>query len=152
MIADKELTTGHYRKLIEVLGKKYINSTVENPFDFIHLANKGIDAAVLKNFRIYFDLPKNSVAHMLNVSEPTLYRWTKANKSLDRNFSVKLFEIADLFLYGIEVFGDKENFFKWLKLPNTALGGLEPQELVEIPGGVSKVKDVLGRIEHGVYS
>ncbi len=152
MIVEKESTTEHYRKLIDILGKKYISSMVENPFDFIHLANKGIDAAVLKNFRIYFDLPKNSVAHMLNISEPTLYRWTKANKRLDRNFSVKLFEIADLFLYGTEVFGDKENFFKWLKLPNNALGGLEPQELVEIPGGVSKVKDILGRIEHGVYS
>lgn len=152
MIAEKELTTEHYRKLIDVLGKENISSMLENPFDFIHIANKGINATVLKNFRIYFDLPKNLVAHMLNVSEPTLYRWAKANKSLERNFSVKLLEIADLFLFGIEVFGDKENFFKWLELPNTALGGFEPQELIEIPGGVSKVKDILGRIEHGVYS
>jgi len=152
MIIEKELTTEHYRKLTDVLGKKYMTSAVENPFDFIQIANKGIDAAVLKNFRNYFDLSRTTIAQMLNVSEPTLYRWTKANKSLDRNFSVKLFEIADLFLYGIEVFEDKDNFFKWLKLPNTALGGLEPQELIEIPGGVSKVKDVLGRIEYGVYS
>ena len=152
MITEMETTTAHYKQLINVLGKKYVSSTVENPFDFIHLANKGIDTAVIKNFRTYFNLSRDSIAHMLNVSEPTLYRWTKANKSLDRNFSVKLFEIADLFLYGIEVFGDKENFFKWLKLPNTALGSLEPYELIEIPGGVAKVKDILGRIEHGVYS
>jgi len=152
MITEMETTTAHYKKLVNVLGKKYVNSIVENPYDFIHLANKGIDAAVIKNFKSYFNLSRDSIAHMLNVSEPTLYRWTKANKSLDRNFSVKLFEIADLFLYGIEVFGDKENFFKWLKLPNTALGSLEPYELIEIPGGVAKVKDILGRIEHGVYS
>jgi putative toxin-antitoxin system antitoxin component (TIGR02293 family) len=152
MISEMETTTAHYKKLINVLGKKYVRTTVENPFDFIHLATNGIDAAVIKNFRSYFDLSRDSVAQMLNVSEPTLYRWTKANKSLDRNFSVKLFEIADLFLYGIEVFEDKENFFKWLKLPNMALGGLIPYELIEIPGGVAKVKDVLGRIEHGVYS
>ncbi len=152
MITEMETTTAHYKKLINVLGKKYVSSTVENPFDFINLANKAIDTAVNKNFRTYFNLSRDSIAHMLNVSEPTLYRWTKANKSLDRNFSVKLFEIADLFLYGIEVFGDKENFFKWLKLPNTALGSLEPYELIEIPGGVAKVKDILGRIEHGVYS
>ena len=88
---------------------------------------------------------------MLNISEPTLYRWIRANINLERNFSVKLFEITDLFLYGSEVFGSKDNFFKWLNLPNTALGGMEPQELVDIPEGVSKIKDVLGRIEHGVY-
>ncbi len=35
-------------------------------------------------------------------------------------------------------------------MPNMALGGLEPKELLEIPGGISKVKDVLGRIEYGV--
>ena len=152
MIKEKESTTEHYKKLIEVLGKKYVKAEVESPFDFIHIANKGINANVIKNFRVYFSLSRNLTAHMLNISEPTLYRWTKANKNLERNFSVKLFEIADLFLYGSEVFENKQNFFKWLNLPNTALGGLEPQELVEIPGGVSKVRDILGRIEHGVYS
>lgn len=152
MIKEMETTTAHYKELMNVLGKKNVHFAFESPFDFIHLAKQGIDAAVIKNFRSYFDLSRDSVAFMLNVSEPTLYRWTKSNKSLDRNFSVKLFEIADLFLYGIEVFGDKENFFKWLKLPNTALGNMEPYELIEVPGGVAKVKDVLGRIEHGVYS
>ena len=152
MIIEKEITTEHYKELVKVLGAKYVSNKVESPFDFIHLANEGIKAAVIKNFRTYFDLPRGRTAHILNISEPTLYRWTKANKNLDRNFSVKLFEIADLFLYGIEVFEDKDTFFKWLNLPNTALGGLEPNELIEIPGGVSKVKDVLGRIEFGVFS
>ena len=152
MIIEKESTTEHYKKLVEVLGKKYIRTKVESPFDFIHMANKGINPAIINNFRVYFNLPRNVTADMLNVSEPTLYRWTKVNKDLDRNFSIRLFELADLFLYGIEVFEDKENFFKWLNLPNTALGGFEPQELVMIPGGVSKVKDIIGRIEYGVYS
>ncbi|MCK4923033.1 MAG: DUF2384 domain-containing protein [Bacteroidales bacterium] len=152
MIREKVSTTEHYMKLKEVLGEKYVNAEVESPFDFIYLANKGISANVVKNFSIYFNLSWNLTAHMLNVSEPTLYRWTKANKNLERNFSVKLLEIADLFLYGSEVFENKQIFFKWLNLPNTALGGLEPMELVEIPGGVAKVRDILGRIEHGVYS
>ncbi len=152
MIKEVESTTEHYKKLIDVLGKKYVKAKVESPYDFIHIASRGVNANVVKNFRIYFNLTRNSTAHMLNVSEPTLYRWAKANKKLERNFSIKLFEVADLFLYGSEVFGNKQSFFKWLNLPNTALGGMEPQELVEIPGGVSKVKDILGRIEHGVYS
>jgi len=152
MIKEKESTTEHYKKLVEVLGKKYVRTKVESPFDFIHIANKGINPAIINNFRVYFNLPRNVTADLLNVSEPTLYRWTKANKDLDRNFSIRLFELADLFLYGIEIFEDKENFFKWLNLPNTAFGGLEPHELVMIPCGVSKVKDIIGRIEYGVYS
>lgn len=147
-----ETTTEHYRKLTEILGKQYVQATIESPFDFIQIASKGVNANVIKNFRVYFNISRDSAAHMLNISTPTLYRWIKGNKSLERNYSVQLFELADLFLFGIEVFSGRENFLKWLSLPNTALGGMEPGELINIPGGISKVRDILGRIEHGVYS
>ncbi len=152
MTEDLDLTTAHYDELRDVFGKKYLRTRVESPFDFIHIAKRGLNANVIKNFRTYFNLSLVTTAHMLNVSEPSIYRWTKANKNLERNLSVKLFEISDLFLYGSDIFGSKETFFKWLNLPNTALGGMQPQELIDIPEGVSKVKDILGRIEHGVYS
>ena len=145
-------TTEHLDELRTVLGKNYIKSHVESQFDFIKIASRGINANVIKNFRAYFNLSRNNTAEFLNVSEPTIYRWTKSNKKLDRNFLVKLFEISELFLLGSKIFQTKENFFKWLNLPNTALGGMEPRELIEIPEGVSKVRDILGRIEHGVYS
>lgn len=152
MIQEKEITTERYKKLKEILGNNYVKGELESPFDFIHIAKKGVSANVVKNFRIYFALSRDTTAEMLNISAPTLYRWSKTNKNLDKNYSIKLFEIADLFLYGVDVFKDKDNFFKWLNLQNTALGGLEPIELIEIPDGISKVRDILGRIEHGVYS
>ena len=148
----KTLTTGHYDKLLSILGKKYIKSKIESPYDFITIASKGISAHVIINFRNHFKIARDFTAELLNVSEPTIYRWVRNNKKLERNYSVQLFELTDLFLYGSEVLESKENFFKWLELPNTALGGLEPKELLEIPGGISKVKDLLGRIEFGVYS
>lgn len=150
--AEKRTTTSHYDHLLEILGEKYISSKIESPFDFITIAKKGVSAQIIVNFRNHFDITRSYAAELLNVSEPTIYRWIRNDKKLDRNYSVQLFELADLFLYGSEVFESKINFFKWLELPNTALGGLEPKELLEIPGGVSKVKDLLGRIEHGVYS
>lgn len=152
MIVSKKLTTDRYETLISVLGKQYITSKVESPFDFIHIANKGVNANAVKNFRNYFNLGQDTVAHFLNTSAPTVYRWIHSNKNLERNYSVKLFEVTDLFLYGTEIFGSQENFFKWLELPNTALAGMEPQELIDIPDGVSKVRELIGRIEYGVYS
>ena len=153
MIAEeKKTTTRHFEHLLKILGKKYIRTKIESPFDFITIASKGINANIIVNFRNHFDIPRSYAAELLNVSEPTIYRWIRNNKKLERNYSVQLFELADLFLYGSEVFENKTDFFKWLELPNTALGGLEPKELLEIPGGIAKVKELLGRIEHGVYS
>ena len=152
MITTKETTTGHYKSLINILGRKYIRSKIESPYDFINIASKGISAQVILNFRNHFNIPRDSAAGLLNVSSPTIYRWIRQNKKLDRNFTVQLLELADMFLYGTEVFQDQETFFKWMKLPNTALGGIEPQELIEFPGGIDKVRALLGRIEYGVYS
>ena len=152
MIEQAESTTEHYKELIKILGKKYVRANVESPYDFIRIAKRGVNSKIIINFHDHFKLTLRKTAHMLNISEPTIYRWTGANKQLDKNYSVKLFEITDLFLYGIEVFESQENFFKWLNLPNTALGGMEPQELIEIPGGIAKIKTILSRIEYGVYS
>jgi len=149
---DIKMTTDHYEKLIKILGREYIKSNIESPFDFITIASKGINSKIIVNFRNHFEIPRDFTACLLNVSEPTIYRWIKGNKDLERNYSIQLFELTDLFLYGSEIFENKYNFFKWLNLPNTALGGLEPKELLEVPGGISKVYNLLGRIEHGVYS
>ncbi len=57
----------------------------------------------------------------------------------------------EIFLYGSDVPGNAGNLLKWLNIPNLALGGMAPLELIKIPGGISKVRDVLGRIEYSVY-
>lgn len=152
MIEPLEVTTQHYIDVRNILGKNYVATGMESPYDFIRIATQGLDANVIKNFREHFDLSLDVTASMLCVSEPSIYRWIKSGKTLDRNVSIKLLEITKLFLHGIEVFQEKENFFKWLNLPNHALGGLQPIELIEIPEGVSKIRNILGRIEHGVYS
>lgn len=145
-------TNQQYDGLIAILGNNQIKGSIESPFDFIALANSGIGADVIVNFRKHFKISRSVTAQLLDVSEPTLYRWVREHKKLDRRYSIQLFELTNLFLYGTEVFGNQENFFKWLEIPNVALGGMQPIKLLELPEGISKVKDLLGRIEHGVIS
>lgn len=145
-------TRQHYDQLAAILGQKYVSEEIENPFDFIKMATKGIDAEIIMNFSRHFNLNKSEMARLLSISEPTLYRWIKSSKPLDRKFSIQLFELTDLFLYGTEVFEKSDYFFKWLDLPNAALGGLSPFELLDLPGGIDKVRELLGRIDFGVYS
>lgn len=152
MITRKISDVDHFNALKDILGRKYIKSNIESAFDFISIASKGVDAHIINNFKAHFNFPRDYVAELLNISSPTIYRWIKENKKLERNYSVQLFELTSLFLYGSDVFQSQDNFFKWLSLPNVALGGLEPKEFLDIPNGLSKVRDLLGRIEYGVYS
>jgi len=50
------------------------------------------------------------------------------------------------------VIGSKELALQWLKTPAFGLGGRIPLEVAETPEGAREVMDLLGRIEHSVYS
>jgi len=152
MATYPDTSTPHFQKIIHILGEQNISYTLTNAFDFILASQKGVPPSIINNFRNYFNFSRADVASMLHVSTSTLYRWIKSGKKLDQYYSMLLLDLSDVLVYGIEVFGSKEHLLKWLQLPNTALGGMQPRDLLELPGGISKVKDLIGRIEYGVYS
>ena len=51
-----------------------------------------------------------------------------------------------------EIFGEEKKAVKWLKTPNTVLGGISPVQALNSRFGAEEVMDILGRIEYGVYS
>jgi putative toxin-antitoxin system antitoxin component (TIGR02293 family) len=90
--------------------------------------------------------------NILHLSERTLQRYKKENKSFDPIYSEKILEVTMLYKFGIEVFGSKENFNVWLASKNVQLGGMEPKELLDTSFGINLIKDELSRIEHGVLA
>jgi putative toxin-antitoxin system antitoxin component (TIGR02293 family) len=91
-------------------------------------------------------------ANYLQLSERTIQRAQKEKKSFQPIQSERIIELAMLYEYGVDVFGDKENFNIWLNSRSVALGGRTPKELLDTKFGVLMVKDELGRIEHGVLA
>jgi putative toxin-antitoxin system antitoxin component (TIGR02293 family) len=59
---------------------------------------------------------------------------------------------VDLLQRAVEVFGSENKAMRWFISPNHALGGSCPGELAETAEGRQEVLDVLGRIEHGIFS
>lgn len=145
-------TQNRYDRLLHILGEDRFKGQVSNSMDFILMADQGISTAIISNFQNHYEIPRTFLSRILHVSEPTLYRWLKAKKTLDRYHAVLVLELAELFLYGESVFESQKNFLSWLDLPNMALGGMTPSALLEIPGGIAKVKDLIGRIEFGIFS
>jgi hypothetical protein len=65
--------------------------------------------------------------------------------------AVGLETLVDVTARAIEVLGTREKALRWLKTPVRSLGDRTPLSLLGSPGGVARVEDALGRIEHGVW-
>jgi len=91
-------------------------------------------------------------ANYLQLSERTIQRNQKEKKSFQPIQSERIVELSMLYQYGVEVFGDKDNFNIWLNSKSISLGGRTPKDLLDTKFGISMVKDELGRIEHGILA
>ena len=52
----------------------------------------------------------------------------------------------------VDVFGDIQSARKWLKEKAYGLGDLSPLEFAKTEIGAREVENLLGRIEHGIFS
>jgi putative toxin-antitoxin system antitoxin component (TIGR02293 family) len=88
----------------------------------------------------------------LHISDRTMQRYKKENRSFDPVQSEKIVEIALLFHKGNEVFGSTDKFNNWLETSNLALGNIMPKSLLDNTFGIGLLKDELMRIEYGVLA
>jgi putative toxin-antitoxin system antitoxin component (TIGR02293 family) len=91
-------------------------------------------------------------ASYLQLSMRTMQRNQKERKPFQPVQSERIVELSMLYQYGVEVFGDQNNFDIWLHTKSVALGGSAPKELLDTKFGIGMVKDALTRIEHGVFA
>ena len=96
-------------------------------------------------------LSQAELGNTLGIPERTLAR-RKKEGVLSTEESAKLLRLARTLRRASEVFEDVAAALDWLKSPNRALGGVTPLSLLDTELGAENVLDVLGRIEHGVYS
>jgi putative toxin-antitoxin system antitoxin component (TIGR02293 family) len=58
----------------------------------------------------------------------------------------------ELMAHARETFGDGQKAKSWLATPNRALGNRRPIDLIGSEQGCQQVDEILGRIDHGIYS
>jgi putative toxin-antitoxin system antitoxin component (TIGR02293 family) len=81
----------------------------------------------------------------------TLKRRQRPNR-LDPGESDRVVRMARVIAHAIEILGDRDKAAAWVDRRNRALGGETPLSLLDTDIGVGEVEDVLGRMEHGVFS
>lgn len=119
-------------------------------FSKIRLIHLGATKEELDYFKIKSDLDYESLAKMLNVTKATLFN-RKENQRFDSSLSERLMALTDLYSYGYNVMESREKFNRWMKTDNVALQG-RPIDFADTLYGISEIKNILGRMEYGVYS
>lgn len=112
----------------------------------------GLDFKLFQNMVSRFPFSLEEWSQFLHLSERTIQRYKKEDKTFDSLQTEKILQITLLYQRGVEIFGDKPNFDFWLDTKNLALGNLKPKELLDNAFGIALLEEELTRIEHGVFA
>ena len=91
------------------------------------------------------------MAGLLRTNPRTLHRRI-GEGSQDLNESELLWELARLFHRAEQVMESRAGALHWFKNPIAALGWATPMAYARTAVGLRELENILGRIEHGVYS
>lgn len=125
--------------------------TWEAPLQKMALVDKGLTKRQLALFKEKAGLDYDQLAYLLGVTRVTLIRKT-AKEKLSPAVSEKLMALEDLYQFGYSVFPNVAAFNHWLAQPNWALGGKIPLDIMHRFIGLEAVRNLIGRVLHGVYS
>lgn len=139
-------------RLVQALGGKAVLR--QRPATYtavIARTRAGLPYATLEAIATGFAIPLAVLVHILHLPPRTLARRKKSGR-LSPGESDRLLRLARVVARAAEVLGSDERAGAWLRGPVRALGGVRPLDLLDTDLGAQQVEQVLGRIEHGVYS
>ena len=108
----------------------------------------------MREFRLLQDLLKISeeeLGRYLGISPATLHRRKKAGH-LETPESERIVRFARLFGIVMEVLETKDATREWLKALNPGTAGEAPLSYADTEFGAREVENLIGRIDHGVFS
>ena len=112
----------------------------------------GISYAAFERLRSSLGLTARDLAGLIQIHPRTLAR-RKGLGKLRPDESDRLVRVARVFGRAIDLFeGDALAARRWLAKANAALEGVSPFEMVTSEVGAREVDDLIGRLEHGVFS
>jgi putative toxin-antitoxin system antitoxin component (TIGR02293 family) len=113
----------------------------------------GLPVAELDALRELLGVTVDALARKVGISIATLSRRRQRREPLDVGQSDRVLRYARLFRQAVALHdGDEDAARAWLTGPARALGGETPLERAETEVGAREVENLIGRLEHGVYT
>lgn len=119
--------------------------------ELIEAINCGLPATLVRELAKALETPMDDMAGLLRMNPRTLQRRLE-DGVLDLGESDRLWELARLFDRAVEVLESKAGAVHWFKNPILVLGWATPLAYARTSVGLRELDNILGRIEHGVFS
>ncbi len=123
--------------------------------DNLNLAKKveaGFSFEALERLGKTTGLPLERLRMAVRIAPRTLTR-RKKEKKLSPEESDRLVSVSRLLAQTFELFeGNTEAGMRWFQNPNRALGGQSPLQVAATETGAREVENLIGRLEHGVFT
>jgi putative toxin-antitoxin system antitoxin component (TIGR02293 family) len=117
----------------------------------IGVLRKGLPVSSFEKLHKEMGISIVELAQASSISIRTLQRRRKLGR-FQTDESDRLLRIGVLFERAVEVLGTVAAARDWMKTPKKALAGKTPLDYSDTGPGAREVEDLLGRIEHGVFS
>lgn len=128
------------------LGRR-LSSTQE-----IRLVQAGVPVALARQIQQEVGLTQEGLSKVLGIPRRTLIEHMK-KKHFNADESDRVIRFKRILEQAMATFdGDKQAALSWLNAPNRALDGSPPMDLVSMGSGARAVEQLLGRMEHSLYS
>ena len=119
--------------------------------DLIRVVSSGLPARLARELARCLEISLDDMAGLLRMNPRTLQR-RMGEGSLDLSESERLWQLSRLFHRAEEVLESRAGALHWFKNPIAALGWATPMAYARTAVGLRELENILGRIEHGVYS
>jgi putative toxin-antitoxin system antitoxin component (TIGR02293 family) len=117
----------------------------------VAMLRQGLSFEAFERLCAVLEVNQARLAEVCHIAPRTLARREQEGR-LQFEESERVYRVAALFERAKEVLGSYEEARRWFKANVRALGGKAPLEYADTEIGAREVEDLLGRLEHGVFS
>jgi putative toxin-antitoxin system antitoxin component (TIGR02293 family) len=117
-----------------------------------HRVEDGVPVMDVVQFGKHAGFTTEELARLIQIPARTYARRVAGKGRLKPTEGERAVRIMRLFDLARRVFGTDESTRRWFNARIVALGGQTPLEFAQTEPGAREVENIIGRIEHGVYS
>ncbi len=135
-----------------IAGTRLLGIQSRRASELVGQVQAGFPFSYLVHLEQQSGLPRQRLAQFAAIPPRTLARRQRAGQ-LAPEESDRLLRFARIFESLLELFeGDQDHAKRWLLASSLALGGTSPLEFMSTEVGAREVEQLIGRLEHGVFT